>query len=251
MLTKNQISEIRKLHLKKYRDDTGLFLVEGTKSVLELLHSSLAVERVLAVERWWTEHQLPQGVEGVCISEKELERISCLQTPQEVVAVAKKPSYSVKDVLEEEPVLVLDGIRDPGNLGTIVRTADWFGVRQIVCSMDTAEFTNSKVIQATMGSFTRVKMVYVDLCDFLRQMKNRRIFGTFMQGLPIGEMEFAKTDILIIGNEGRGISPAVEEFVNQRITIPAGVQSGPRAESLNAALSTAIVLYQFKEKIKL
>ena len=251
MLTKKQISEIRKLHLKKHRDEMGLFLVEGTKSVSDLIRSPLETVALFATEAWLSSHPLPKQVEGVCISDKELERISCLQTPQEVLAVVKTPVFSTADLLKQQPILVLDGIRDPGNLGTIIRTADWFGFRQIVCSKDTVEFTNPKVIQATMGSFTRVKVMYADLCDFLKKEDKRRIFGTFMQGKAIGETEFAQSDILVIGNEGHGISPAVEALVSQKITIPAGVQTGERAESLNAALSTAIVLYQFKEKVKL
>ena len=238
--------EVRRLAQKKFREETGLFIVEGTKSVLDLLHSELAVEAVYALPQWLETHGRElAAVRTEPVSEKELERISCLTTPQEVLAVAKRPAASVDDLDFGRTLLMLDGIRDPGNLGTMVRTADWFGIRQVVCSPDCVELTNPKVVQATMGSVARVKVVYADLLALLASGRVKgEVYGAFMEGEPLKETEFRQGDIIIIGSEGSGISPEVSARVTRRISIPAGVHSGGRAESLNASIAAAIVMYE-------
>lgn len=249
MISKNKISEIKKLSQKKFREETGLFIVEGSKSVHDLLFSQITVKELLATGGWLSEHaDWLRGVAAVEVSEPELERISALTTPQQVLAVAQIPQRRLSEVDFTDAILVLDGIRDPGNLGTMIRTADWFGFRQVVCSPDTVEFTNPKTIQATMGSFSRMKVFYTDLVSFLKNPTiTGTIYGTFMSGKPIQSADFQKNDILIIGNEGKGISAEVEACVQQKIHIPSYAVSHEHAESLNASIAAAVVMYQFRQ----
>lgn len=249
MISKNKISEIKKLSQKKFREESGLFIVEGSKSVHDLLFSQITVTELFATELWISEHaDWLRGVEVVEVSETELERISALTTPQQVLAVARTPHFQMADVDFSDAILVLDGIRDPGNLGTIIRTADWFGFHQVVCSPDTVELTNPKTIQATMGSFSRMKVFYTDLVPFLKSPAIKgAIYGTFMSGKSIQSIDFQKNDILIIGNEGKGISAAVEGCVQQKIHIPSYANSSDHAESLNASIAAAVVMYQFRQ----
>ena len=160
MIGKGKISSITRLHQKKFRDESGLFIVEGIKSVGDLLRSSFEVEEVLATDTWVGEHKsdVPATAELTLVTSSEMERISAWKNPQPVLAVARIPQLDLSDIQYDQPLLILDDIRDPGNMGTIIRTADWFGIRQIVCSQTTVELYNPKVIQATMGSFTRVQV---------------------------------------------------------------------------------------------
>ncbi len=246
MISKNKISELKKLSQKKFRAESGLFIVEGTKSVEDLLASSLPVEELFATTSWLQAHhgQLA-GITAVEVTDTELERITALTTPQQVLAVVRTPHFTPADLDFADALLVLDGIRDPGNLGTILRTADWFGFRQVLCSEDCVEWTNPKTVQATMGSFTRVKVVYAHLPECLSQVQGR-IFGTFMQGEAIQNVDFQKNDILVIGNEGKGISPDVEQCVQHRISVPLVERGTAHAESLNASIAAAIVMYEFR-----
>lgn len=246
MISKNKISELKKLSQKKFREERGAFVVEGTKSVEDLLASSLPVEELFATTSWLQAHhgQLA-GITAVEVTDTELERITALTTPQQVLAVVRTPHFTPADLDFEDALLVLDGIRDPGNLGTILRTADWFGFRQVLCSEDCVEWTNPKTVQATMGSFTRVKVVYAHLPECLSQVQGR-IFGTFMQGEAIQNVDFQKNDILVIGNEGKGISPDVEQCVQHRISVPLVERDTAHAESLNASIAAAIVMYEFR-----
>ncbi len=254
MLSRNKISDIKKLVQKKFREETHLFIVEGTKSVMDLLHSQIAVKEVFATEQWIETHSenIPKSISVVPVTENDLDRITCLKTAQEVLAVAQMPDYSIRQIDFQKPILALDGIRDPGNLGTIIRTADWFGIKQIVCSNDCVDFMNPKVIQATMGSFSRMSIFYTDLSQFLNQ-KNIQgtVYGTFMQGTDISQVNFQNNDVIVMGNEANGISDEVSHCIQQKIHIPAFSLSSPKAESLNASIATAIVLYQFCNHILL
>lgn len=247
MISKNKISEIRKLHQKKYRDETDSFIVEGTKSVLEVLKSKLVIKDFLATENWKNQF-LPQknySPDVVIVPDKELERMSTLQTPQEVLIIVEKPHFTISELEDHLPILVLDTIRDPGNLGTIIRTADWFGFSQIVCSLHTVEYTNPKTIQASMGSFIRSKIIYSDLVEFCTTMKDKRkIFGSFLTGTPSDKINFSSNDMIIIGNESVGISQSLLPLIDETLYISAAKNS--KAESLNAAIATAILLYQFQ-----
>jgi TrmH family RNA methyltransferase len=245
MISKNRISEIRKLHLRKYRDESRLFLVEGRKSVEMLLRSELRVADIYATERFSADNAAL--LSDVCITEvapAEMERISTLSTPPELLAVVEQPG--TRPLPEGQPLLVLDRISDPGNLGTIVRTANWFGIRHIVCSPDTVEFYNPKCIQATMGAFCDVQVSRADLVSFLdRQCASRRVLGTFLDGDSVDTFAFQHDDIVVIGSESDGISAPVARCVTHRLTIPRGEGSGSSSESLNAAVAAAIVMHKF------
>ena len=248
MISKNKISELKKLSQKKFRAESGLFIAEGTKSVEDLLASSLPVEELFATTSWLQAHQ--GQLADIAVTEvtiTELERITALTTPQQVLAVVRAPHFTPADLDFSDALLVLDGIRDPGNLGTILRTADWFGFRQVLCSPDCVEWTNPKTIQATMGSFTRVKVIYADVVECLQKPQRKgTVYGTFMQGEPIQNIDFQKNDILIVGNEGKGISPEVAQCVQQRVSVPLASAHPTHAESLNASIAAAIVMYEFR-----
>lgn len=248
MISKNRISEIRKLHLRKFRDESRLFLVEGRKSVEMLLRSELRVVDLYATERFSAGNAaLLSDVRITEVTPAEMERISTLSTPPELLAVVEQPG--THPLPEGQPLLVLDRIADPGNLGTIVRTANWFGIRHIVCSPDTVEFYNPKCIQATMGAFCDVQVSRADLVSFLdRQCASRHVLGTFLDGESVDTFAFQPDDIVVIGSESDGISAPVARCVTHRLTIPRGVGSGSSSESLNAAVAAAIVMQQFAIK---
>ena len=247
MISKNRISQIRKLHAKKFRDESGLFLVEGYKSVEMLCSSDFIIEEIFATENAlrdndsWLEAHHP-----TVVSVEEMSRISTMQTAPELLAIARQ-RLSLPDIPADCPVLALDHISDPGNLGTIIRTADWFGIRHIVCSPDCVEFYNPKTIQATMGSFTHVHVHKRPLVQFLeKESSRRRILGTFLNGESISQFDFQSSDIVVIGNESNGISPEVGATVTHRITIPSAAQGLDTAESLNAAVAAAVVMYRWR-----
>ena len=246
MLSKNRISQIRKLHVKKFRDESQLFIVEGYKSVEMLCDSDFEVEKIFATEEALHDNNWLQRHSPTLITAEEMSRISTMQTPPELLAIAQQRT-KLPDIPAEERVLALDHISDPGNLGTIIRTADWFGIQHIVCSPDCVELYNPKTIQSTMGSFAHVYVHKRPLATFLREESaRRRILGTFLNGDDIRGLDFRPSDIVVIGNESNGISDEVAQTVTQRITISAAVQDRPTAESLNAAIAAAVVMYQWR-----
>jgi TrmH family RNA methyltransferase len=240
MLVKSKLKYIQSLGQKKPRDEEGVFIAEGPKLVKELLETAPNfVEEIFALKEWIEENQkflTKNKVEE--ITEPELERISQLHTPNKVLAIVKKFDVGEKSITKEKITLTLDTIQDPGNLGTIIRTADWFGVEQIVCSQDCADVYNPKVVQATMGSIARVKVFYVDLEKWLAQQKDVRIYAAVLEGHDITTMKKINEGIILIGNESKGISDEILKLANVRITIP---KKG-RAESLNAAVAAGIIL---------
>ena len=241
------------MHQKKFRDESGLFLVEGIKSVGDLLHSSFEVEEVLATAEWIREHgsSLSATTEVTEVNASEMERLSAWKNPQPVLAVARIPQRDLSDIQYNQPLLILDDIRDPGNMGTIIRTADWFGIRQIVCSETTVELYNPKVIQATMGSFTRVKVYYTDIEYFIEnKLKDRRVLGAFLEGIPVQRFDFQSSDVMVIGNEANGITEGVAQKINAKILIDSPVKSADKAESLNASVAAAILMYQYQVSLK-
>lgn len=260
MISKAQLKTYRSLHQKKYRDELGLFLAEGSKCVDEL-------RKAFTLEALITEEE---------VGRTAIEQLSSLRTPQGVIAVFRKPSFSPQDGLSGEAglysispkdglILALDGIQDPGNLGTIIRTCDWFGVRDIVCSLDTADCFNPKVVQATMGALARVRLHYVDLPQWLTansQQPSTQIYGTLLEGRNMYEVlnksvfyqrsglssisERSERSIIIMGNEGNGISPEVRRLITHPIRIPSYPPEAETSESLNVAIATAIVLAEFR-----
>lgn len=238
MLSKSQVKYIQSLGHKKFRDETGLFIAEGPKTVLELVSEiPQNIVTVYAVEKWINENIKLQGsFDLVKIDEKELERISQLPAPNQVLAIVKKFNIERIDTAGQLTI-VLDTIQDPGNLGTIIRIADWFGVKQIVASHESADIYNSKVVQSTMGSIARVSVFYTDLKEWLKK-QNVKIMAAALDGKNINEIEKITEAILIIGNESRGIDAGIMELAREKITIP---RFG-KAESLNAAVATGIIL---------
>jgi RNA methyltransferase, TrmH family len=238
MLSKSQVKYIQSLGQKKFRDEEGLFIAEGPKIVNELLTEiPQLVKTVYGVKEWINENRGLLGkTEFIEISEAELKRVSQLSAPHKVLAVLHKIKYD-KIVSANNLTLALDTIQDPGNLGTIIRTADWFGIKQIVCSADSADMYNSKVIQATMGSIARVKIIYTDLAAWLKQQKVT-IFAATLEGKDIRKMKRLTEGIIIIGNESKGIHPDLMQLAGETITIP----KPGHAESLNAAIAAAIIL---------
>jgi len=235
MLSKARSKFIKSLQVKKYRKQEQRFVVQGSKSVQELLTSDFEVETVLATADFLKQLR-NVNAEVVEVTERELEGLGEFQSNDAVLAVAHMKDNRPVAVGDQEFALVLDDIRDPGNLGTIIRTADWYGINKIIASEETADFYNPKVISATMGSFTRVTVHYTDLEQYLAGIK-LPVFGTFLNGKNIHELNFGKGGLVVIGNESKGISATVEPFVTQKITIP---RFG-KAESLNAAIATAVV----------
>ncbi len=248
MISTRQIKYIQSLQQKKFRAVHDAFVAEGDKIVTELLGSELDIEAVFALPEWFEDIEtslLPQDA-FFEVSPKELERISGQKTPNRVVAIVRKPVHILPDSFAtQDLVLMLDKIQDPGNLGTIIRTADWFGVKHIICSPDTADVYNPKVVQASMGSFMRVKVHYTDLAGFLEKIKGQLpVYGAFLEGNNVFEAELQLPAILVIGNESRGISRELERCVSHRLMIPAGrmEKAGRQAESLNAAVATGILM---------
>jgi len=240
-ITKAQIKHIRLLHLKKYRQKYNQFIVEGIKSVNEFVESDLKCIGVYAENEHLLTFERKIGA-SLCYETKakELQQISAFKNSQEVLAVFEIPQNMTIDK-NANFILALDDIRDPGNLGTIIRTAEWFGLKEVLCSKTSAECYNPKVIQASMGSVSRMKIHYVDLEQFLTENKTHQIVLADMDGKDYQTFEWNK-NILVIGNEANGISAYLKAMPNEKITIP---RRGA-AESLNAAISTAIILASVK-----
>lgn len=239
MVSKNQIKLITSLQHKKYRNEHQLFIAEGVKVIQELLLSNIVLEHLFVTEAVFEKIALSHKT---LINEGEMKRISALTSPSTCLAIFKIP----KEVKVEEKGLIvaLDDIRDPGNLGTIIRLCDWFGIKQLLCSYETVDVYNPKVIQATMGSITRVNINYVDLKAFI-STTSLPVFGTFMDGKNIYKETLPAEGILVFGNEANGISLALEKSIENRIAIPrfGDIQ---KTESLNVATATAIFLSEFR-----
>jgi len=241
-LSKNQIKLITSLKQKKYRLLHGFFVVEGIKTINELLSSNMQLLTLYTTETFNNDAYTNSYRDEIIISETDLKRISFLTTPNKALAIFKIPIS--KPIDTNGLIVVLDDIRDPGNLGTIIRLCDWFGVKDLVCSNETVDCFNPKVIQATMGSITRVNISYLDLSSFLKDT-NIPIFGTFMDGENIYEKNLPKNGILVFGNEANGISKEIEVLVKERLAIPRFGDT-QATESLNVATATAILLSEFR-----
>jgi TrmH family RNA methyltransferase len=240
MISKSQAKFIKSLQLKKYRKQEQCFVVDGEKGVSEVLRADFSIELLVATESYHkrkSDELSKVNAPVITVSDVQLAQLSSFQTNESVIAVVKQKPNQVPELKKNEYALMLDDIRDPGNLGSIIRSADWFGIRKIFASAQTADFYNPKVINATMGSFTRVEMGYCNLAEQMAKI-DAPAYGTFMDGENIHNVSFATRGLIIIGNEANGISPSIQKLVTHRITIP-GVKG---AESLNAAVATGIVL---------
>jgi len=235
VISKNQIKNITRLQQKKYRQQEGLFIAEGVKVINEFLNSTFKLVDLFTTKTFNVENE-------TLITEAELKKISALKTPNTALAVFKIPKLSL---IESKGLIVaLDALRDPGNLGTIIRLCDWFGVKQLLCSKETVDCFNPKVVQATMGSLTRVNVFYIDLNHYLEETK-QTVFGAFMDGENVYASNLPTEGILVLGNEANGINQSIEKHVNKRISIPrfGDLQA---TESLNVATAGAILLSEFR-----
>lgn len=239
MVSKSQIKLITCLGQKKYRNKHGLFLVEGIKAINEFLNSNFELHSIYTTEEIFKTEKSKIHL----ISFSELKKMSQLSTPQTAVAVFHVPKANKPH--HKGFIVALDGIRDPGNLGTIIRLCDWFNVKQLICSEDTVDCFNPKVVQASMGSLTRVEVIFLNLKNYLAEApQHLPIYGSFMNGKNVYQEQLPSEGILIMGNEANGISEAIEESITQRISIP---QFGEQnTESLNVATATAILLSEFR-----
>ncbi|NDV46422.1 RNA methyltransferase [Paludibacter sp. 221] len=251
MLSKSKIKLITSLAQKKYRDEYGLFIAESTKLVLDLL-PLLDCDLLVATPEWLLKNSATKAQETIEVTENELRKISSQKTPQGVLAVFRKPVYTYDiNATGRELSLALDDVQDPGNLGTIIRIADWFGIENVFCSLHTADVFGTKAIQATMGALARVKVHYVDLPAFLQKCADKTaIYGTFMNGGSIyNEQELSPNGIIVMGNEGNGISKEVEKHVSKRLLIPNFPEGKATSESLNVGIATALVCAEFRRRM--
>ncbi len=264
MISKNKIKYIRSLELKKNRNKEGKFVAEGFKVVDDLLALQPA-DLIVATQEWLHGKHLADQTEVIEVTEEELKKVSFLQHPQQVLAVFrqdtgcnKQDSNNSQEEVEEknfgfskintqELSLALDGVQDPGNLGTIIRIADWFGITHIYCSQDTADVYNPKVVQATMGSIARVKVEYGNLLALVESLPaDVPVYGTLLDGDNIYQQQLENRGLIVMGNEGKGISPALAKKVNRRLLIPNFPEGRATADSLNVAIATAITCSEFR-----
>lgn len=246
MLSKAKIRELRALEFKKFRDERGLFVAEGNKLVADMLRT-FDCEWLIARTSWLaTQGDIP-AKELVLAEEGDIHKVSFMKTSQDAVAVFRKPSYPLEDANpDSQLILALDGIQDPGNIGTIIRLADWFGIEHIVCSKDTTDVFGPKTVQATMGALAHVKVHYTDLGRYLEKYANSPVYGTFLDGENIYTKKLSPYGIIIMGNEGNGIRTETVSFVKEKLYIPSYPPLRETTESLNVAMATAIVCAEFR-----
>ena len=261
MLSHNQAKYINSLKIKKFRQLHKVFIIEGEKGVDELLSSTLPIEKIYALPDWIERNiSLLKGrnIDLQEITAVELKKITDLVTPNQVLAIAEIPETILPKFSElNGMMLALDGIRDPGNMGTMIRTADWFGISNIICSIDSVDIYTPKVVQATMGSFSRVNVVYTDLLNYFKQLPSDiPIFGALLEGPDITQKTFIRPGIILIGSESHGISEPLLPYINEPLHIPRFSKSKTQnnAESLNASIANGIICFEickqlFKNKL--
>lgn len=246
MLSKSQISFVTSLQQKKFRKQYGLFIVEGIKSVLEFVRSEYIVETIFATSSGGTKlGKIPQNIKFEGVTEQEFNKLSLLDNPQGALALVRIPEAFQINYrnLSGRHILVLDDIQDPGNMGTIIRTAEWFGFSKIICSLGTVDAYNPKVVQATMGSLSRMQIIYMDLQPLIEESEMTS-YGAFLEGQSIYETDFGSDGLIVLGNEGNGINMKLAEKIDHPVTIP----SFGRAESLNVAVATTVFCSEIARK---
>lgn len=248
MLSKNKIKYIRSLEQKKNRKEEQVFVAEGHKLVGDLL-GYFPCCLLIATSEWLQMHATVVADEIIEVTQEELSRASLQKTPQEVLAVFEQPSYNFNpEVIRTSLCLALDDVQDPGNLGTIIRLADWFGIEHIFCSTGTVDVFNPKTVQATMGALARVKVHYCSLPQLIGEVKDAPVYGTFLDGNIIYSEPLSDNGLIVMGNEGKGVSPEVEKMINKRLYIPNYPQERETSESLNVAIATAVVCAEFRRR---
>jgi len=258
MISSSRSKLLRSLQHKKYRDRHQLFVVEGEKMVGELTEQDpghgFEVREIYATPEWIRDpsrQMLSSGIDVVEATREEIQKVSTLVSPQAVIALVSKPKIppGIEELIHHT-VLAFESIRDPGNLGTIVRTADWFGIKHIICSPDSTDIFNPKVIQATMGAFTRVKVYYSNLSEWLDSsgMEQKAVYGTYLEGENIYETSLHAAPVILFGNESRGLSDKLVSRAQRLISIPSFSEKGKGSESLNVASSVAVVCSEIKRR---
>jgi TrmH family RNA methyltransferase len=236
MLSKKEQKFIKSLKVKKYRTREASFLIEGAKNVQELLLSDFEIEFVVGTEEFFALNMKRGEFRNEIVTADLLSQLSTFKTNEDAIAVAKMKSWSLKDLQLDDHIFVLDGVGDPGNVGTIVRTLDWFGFSQLICSSDCAEFYHPKVINSSMGSFTRVKAISTDLKDFF-EINKLQVFAADMDGEPLKKMDEGQSKVIVMGSESHGIGETSKKYASKYLSIP---RFG-KAESLNVGIATGII----------
>lgn len=248
-LSKNKIRLIASLAKKKERDESGLFLAEGEKLVTDLL-PNFRCRTLVCTQAFMEQHRQVMAEELILAEKEEIAKASLLQSPPSALAVFEKATPSIdKRNISQHLSLVLDTIQDPGNLGTIIRVADWFGIEDVICSLDTADVYNPKVVQATMGAIARVRVHYLDLERFLREVEDAPIYGTFLDGVDIYKQDLTPNGFIVMGNEGNGISEKISKLIRNRLFIPNYPSGRATSESLNVAMATGIICSEFRRRV--
>ncbi|MCQ2368973.1 MAG: RNA methyltransferase [Paludibacteraceae bacterium] len=250
MISKNKIKAIRMLSLKKHRYESSLFIAEGHKTVNELLRC-FECDFIAATEKWDRPDYISENTDIQCVTENELKQISLLESPQDVLAVFKMKKLSVSDIdFRGKLTIALDGVQDAGNLGTIIRIADWFAVENVVCSQGTVDVYNPKTVQASMGSLAHVNVVYTDLPVFLKGIDSTiHKYATTLDGENIYTTKLNENAIIVMGNEGNGISPEVKAVCDKSLLIPKILNDRFSAESLNVGVATALISAEFRRQL--
>lgn len=252
MLTKQTIKLVRSLDQKKYRIQNKLFVVEGNKIIDEIIKIKYPVKFIIATSDWISAHNNLKNIEIIQVGENGIQKISFQKTPQSAIAVCNITENKLDiSEIEQNLTLALDDVQDPGNVGTIIRIADWFGIKNILAGFSTADVYNPKVIQASMGAFARVKVHYVLLPEVLQKFKNENnltIYGTTLKGENVYTKELKNKGIIVMGNEGSGISAEVSKTLSQELLIPDFSDEIQKTESLNVATATAIICSEFRRR---
>lgn len=250
MISKSLLKLIKSLEQRKFRKETGLFVAEGGKTVQDLLDLGLACTNIIATEEWLKNHKISTTDTITVVSEEEMKKASFLRTPQGVLALFKQQTYVTDHTVpEHELCLALDNIQDPGNMGTIIRIADWFGIKNIYCANGTVDIYNPKTVQATMGAIGRVKVHYTDLPQLITSLADKApVYGTFLDGENIYSKQLSNNGLIIMGNEGNGISDECERLIKERLLIPNYPAGCKTSESLNVSVATAIICSEFRRR---
>lgn len=248
MLSKNKLKYIRSLELKKNRKEERVFVAEGHKLVGDLL-GHFTCRLLLATRPWLESHPNVDAEEVIEVTQEELTRASLQKTPQDILAIFEQPQYLMQpEVITQSLCLALDDVQDPGNLGTIIRLADWFGIEHIFCSHGTVDVYNPKTVQATMGALARVKLHYCDLPALIASLKGVPVYGTFLDGNDMYAETLSDNGLIVMGNEGNGVSKEVAKLVNKRLYIPNYPPQRDTSESLNVAIATAVICAEFRRR---
>jgi TrmH family RNA methyltransferase len=247
-LSKNKLRQLLTFTKKKNRDEENLFLAEGNKLVQDLL-PYFKCKTIVGTTDYFERERFDCATECYIATREELERLSLTRSPQSVWALFERKNYQLDfTAIEQTLSIALDGVQDPGNLGTIIRIADWFGIENIICSPNCVDLYNPKVVQATMGAIARVKVHYTELPQLINAMKNLPIYGTFLEGEFIYDTPLSNKGIIVMGSEGNGISKEVGQLVNKKLFIPSYPPNRTTSESLNVAVATSIICSEFRRR---